>query len=148
MITACVTIHAQSNITQQNTRTLPEPSHPPPPPPGLEAETRVGLVAPHTLVDDPIQEIEMGELKVVQALLCCATGLYCPSFKQCFGGHCEGEVTCMNIDMMLCKMMDSAANEDNECCILLNAKVACKKPQVVRRQTICTCTRYHSSWEY
>ena len=93
-------------------------------------------------------EIYMGDLKVVQALLCCATGFYCPSFKQCFGGHCEGEVTCMNIDLMLCKAMDSAANEDNECCILLNAKVACKKPQVVRRQTICTCTTHHSSLEF
>jgi hypothetical protein len=39
---------------------------------------------------DEQTEIDMGDLKLISACCCTVNGLYCPSFKECFGGHGKG----------------------------------------------------------
>ena len=76
-------------------------------------------------------EVYMGDLRLVQACCCMVQGLYCPSFAKCFGCSMKGEMLCYGINAMCCKMVDSANNEDEECCILSEQKIVCKKPKTV-----------------
>ena len=80
---------------------------------------------------DEQTDIGMGDLKLITACCCTASGLYCPSFKQCFGGHSKGEVMCCGIEALFCKLLDTEKSEDGECCVLVEQKIVCKKPKTV-----------------
>ena len=81
-------------------------------------------------------DVDLGEMRLIQACCCMVQGLYCPSFSQCFGCSVKGEFLCFGLDVKACRIVDSTISEENECCILSEQKIVCKKPKTVR----CTST--------
>lgn len=80
---------------------------------------------------DEQTEIDMGDLKLLQACCCTVSGFYCPEFKKCFGGHAKGAMLCMGFETLCCKIQDANDENDNECCILQEAKCVAKKSLTV-----------------
>ena len=76
---------------------------------------------------DEQTEIDMGDLKLISACCCTVSGFYCPEFKKCFGGHAKGAMFCMGFETLCCKMQTASEENDQQCCILQEARCVAKK---------------------
>ena len=86
-----------------------------------------------------IDDVDIGQLRMIQGCCCGITSLYC-DWPACVGCQYASEALCLKCSGIQCK----PSKEQGQCCTVLEAKCVCKKPSTclgMQTQVFCCDSR-------